>query len=93
MKLKYEFEVMDMGDEFVAVPVGDRADELHGMLRLNADAAEMLELVRTIDTPEEILETLCSRYPKEDKDDLGKALCDYLNELLRVGILEPQKND
>ncbi len=89
MKLKYEFEVMDMGDEFVAVPVGDRAEELHGMLRLNADAAEMLELIRTNDTPEAVLEILCTRYPKENKDDLGKAVCDYLNQLLHAGILEP----
>ncbi len=89
MKLKYEFEVMDMGDEFAAVPVGEQADELHGMLRLNADAVEMLELVRTKDTPEEILETLCTRYPQENRDDLGKALRDYLNALLRAGILEP----
>ena len=43
MKLRYEFAVMDMGGEFAAVPVGEDATKFHGMLKLNAVSADILE--------------------------------------------------
>ncbi len=89
MKIKYEFEIIDMGDEIVAVPVGESVDAFHGMLRLNADAAEMLRLIITHDTPDQVLEELCRSHPQEARKDLGQALCDYLNQLVREGILQP----
>ena len=35
MKLKYTFEAVDMGDEIIFVPVGDKASEVHGVLKLS----------------------------------------------------------
>lgn len=89
MKLQYNFEIMDMGDEIVAVPVGEGAGEFHGMLRMNQDAAEMLRLVQESETPNEVLDKLCRLHPEVEKDELGMKLCDYLNQLVREGILKP----
>lgn len=87
MKLKYDFTIMDMGDETVAVPVGDNADQFHGMIRLNAAAAEILELLREDTTPEIVHQILMERYPDSTRDEIGHMLADFLNRLIREGAL------
>lgn len=87
MKLKYEFTVMDMGDETVAVPVGDNAGEFHGMIRLNSTGAEILELLREDTTPPAVHKILMERYPDSTMDEIGTMLADFLNALYREGAL------
>ena len=87
MKLKYEFEIVDMGDEICAVPVGDGAEHFHGVLTLNDVAAKMLRLIKECDTPEEALAKLCEDYPTDEKQDIGQKLCDFLNMLEREHLL------
>jgi len=89
MKLKYDFVISDMGDELVAVPVGDGAAKFHGMLRLNQSAAEILELLKEETTPEAVHKTLMERYPDSDINEVGKALEGVLNQLVREGVLQP----
>ena len=90
MKLLYNFEIMDMGDKFVAVPVGEGASKFHGMIRMNQDAAEMLQLIQEHRSPEDVLKELMQRYPDAEKDDLDLALCNFLNQLIVEGILDPE---
>lgn len=87
MKLKYDFSVMDMGDEIVAVPVGDNADQFHGMIRLNSTAAEILELLREDTTPPEVHKILMERYPDSTRDEIGVMLANFLNQLYREDAL------
>lgn len=89
MKLKYEFSYIDVDDEVAAVPVGDNAGEFHGMLTINDTAKEVLELIKMYDTPEQLHKELCRRHPEEDFNEVGVKLCDFLNNLVREGILEP----
>ena len=89
MKLLYDFEIMDMGDEVVAVPVGEGARAFHGMLRMNEDAAQMLRQIKDSSSPEEAHDKLCALYPEEDRHELGRQLCDFLNQLIREGLLQP----
>lgn len=89
MKLLYDFEIMDMGDETVAVPVGDGARRFHGMLRMNAEAAQMLRQVQTSSSPEETMEKLRALYPEVSEQELSQTLCDFLNQLIKEGILQP----
>ena len=88
MKLLYNFEIMDMGDKFVAVPVGEGASKFHGMIRMNQDAAEMLQLIQEHRSPEEVLAELLQRHPDSEREDLGWALCDFLNRLIDEGVLD-----
>lgn len=89
MKLRFEFEIMDMGDEIVAVPVGEGAAEFHGMLRMNQDAAEMLQQIKESNDPNEALDRICRLHPEEKRDDIAMQLADFLNRLFSEGILEP----
>ena len=89
-KLNYDFEIMDMGEEYVAVPVGEGANRFHGMMRMNRDAAEMLRLIASHSKPEDVLAELMRRYPDLEKDDLGWDLCNFFNQLIAEGVLDPE---
>lgn len=85
MKLKYEFVTTSMGDEITAVPVGDSA--FHGIVRLNAVGAEILELLKEDTTPEQVHRCLKERYPDSTDQEIGENLVAFLNYLLREGLL------
>ena len=63
MKLRYEFSVMEMDGEYMAVPVGENAEQFNGMLRMNDVSAEILDLLKEDTTPETVHRILRERYP------------------------------
>ena len=87
MKLRYEFVVMDMGDEIAAVPVGDGAVKFHGALKLNESSAFILELLREDTTPEAVHKKLKEKYPESTDQEIGEMLVTFLNRLIREGLL------
>ena len=87
MKLKYSFDAVNMGDEIISVPVGEGADQLHGVIKLNQSGHEILELLKEEITEDAIVDILASKYDnkKEDIRDYVKHIIDILyNE----GIIE-----
>lgn len=89
MKLNFEFAYVEMDGEIAAVPVGENADQFHGMLTLNDTAREVLELIRDCDTPDGVLAAYCAGHPEENADEVAAQLCDFLNRLVAEGLLEP----
>lgn len=85
MKLKYEFVIMDMGDEISAVPVGDNT--FPGILKLNKIGAEILEQLKEETTPEKVHRYLKEQYPDSTDQEIGENLVKFLNYLLKEGIL------
>lgn len=65
MKLKYEFVTLDMNGQIAAVPVGDTAGEVHGMIRMNKTASVILSLLKEDTTEEQIVDTLMERFDAE----------------------------
>ena len=87
MKLKYTFESIDMGDEIVAVPVGEGADKVRGMLKLNKEGLEILELLKDNMTEEEILKRLSDKY-NNDKDTLITYIRKVTSLLKNADLIE-----
>lgn len=87
MKLKYEFSVMKMGDEYNAVAVGENADGFNGMLRMNDVSAEILELLKDETSPEAVHRILRERYPDSTDREIGESLAAFLTQLSREGLL------
>ena len=87
MKLRYEFSVMEMDGEYIAVPVGENAGSFNGMLRMNEVSAEILDLLKEDTTPEAVHRILRERYPDSDDREIGEALTAFLNQLIREGLL------
>lgn len=77
MKLKYEFVTLDMNGQIAAVPVGDTAGEVHGMIRMNKTAAAILSLLKEDTTEEQIVDTLMERFDAE-----REILCSEVHKVL-----------
>lgn len=86
MKLNYTFEFMEIDDEVVAVPVGDNAGKLHGIVKLNASGAEILKMIQDGKTEREIVDALNKKYQSADSE-LGKYVSKYLIHLNEIGLL------
>ena len=87
MRLNCEFTMMDMGGEIAAVPVGDGAGKFHGMLKLNAEAAEILELLKEETTPMQLHNALKAKHPETTDEEIGHILVPFINQLIREGLL------
>lgn len=62
MKIKDGFVVRKIANQYMAVPVGSRAKELHGMIGLNETAAFLWELLKEDRTEEELAKLLYEEY-------------------------------
>ena len=87
MRLKHQYVVMDMGGEYVAVPVGDNADEFHGMIKLNETSADILNQILEETTPEKVHAYLKQKYPDSTDQEIGENLAEFLNRLYAEGLL------
>ena len=87
MKSKYTFEKMELDDEFVAVPVGENAADLHAVLNVNEEAMRILELLQNETTEEEIVTQLMKEYSGA-KEEIASLVSDYISQLRQEGLLE-----
>ena len=87
MKLKYEFEIVQLIDDFVAVPAGRKAEHLNGIYRLNREGKELFELLRKETTVEAIVSFLLAKYENEEST-LRKYVCEFTDKLKKDGVLE-----
>ena len=44
MKLKYDFELMNLGDQFVVVAVGENSDQFQNVIKTNESGAAIFNL-------------------------------------------------
>ena len=86
MKLKYEFETTELGDEIIAVPVGDHARDFGGVLNLNVSAAAILKRLREDTTVEQIVASLMEEF-EGSKETLTAFVENYVEKLRGEGLL------
>lgn len=86
MKLKYEFETTELGDEIIAVPVGDNARNFSGVINLNASAAAILKLLREDTTVEQIVSALLEEY-EGTKEEITAYVEKVINKLRAEDLL------
>ena len=80
MKLKYDFEQVEMGDdEIIAVPVGVGAVELQGVLKLNYAGKTIFDLLKSDALVEDIVEQLLVWY-----DNDKSTITEYVNSVIEV---------
>ena len=76
MKLKYEFCINQMGDEFVAVPLGNSVVDFNGILKLNEVAAFIVEQLNSDVEYDALVETVAKRFDSNIQD--AKENVDYI---------------
>ena len=88
MKLKYEFETMEMDDQIVAVPVGDDAEEaLHGIIKLNDSAAAIFTLLKKETSEDEIVAAMKKDY-NASETQIREYVHGFADYLASQGLLE-----
>ena len=86
MKIKDGFMLRKIADQYMAVPVGSRAKELHGLIGLNETGAFIWERLSKDQMPEEIVKDLCEEYEVE-KASAVASVQRFLKKLQTEGIL------
>lgn len=86
MKTKYSFEMMELDDGLVAVPVGEEASKFHGVLKVNETAAAILKLLEQETTEEDIVEELLKEY-SGDKKEVAECVHEYIETLTAEGVI------
>ena len=87
MKLKYALEAVDMGDEIILVPVGNDADTVSGVLKVNKEAHEIVKLLEEKENESGIIDSLSSRY-ENDVETLSQYVHRIIETLRKSGLLE-----
>ena len=86
MKLKYEFETVELDGEIMAVPVGDNAEELHAMLRLNDTASAILKLLAEETTEEAVCKAILAEY-EGDETEIRGYIHEFIGKLKEFDLL------
>ena len=86
MRLKYELETVDLSDEIIAVPVGQGADQLRGVLRLNQAGKEIFSLLKEETSEEEIIHKLSLKY-ENNSDQLTSYVRQTITQLKELNLI------
>lgn len=86
MRLVFDYEPVDMGDEIIAVPVGDKAKDIAGVLKLNKTGLEVLQLLKEGKEADEIISLLNTKY-ENDEAEIKRLVEHYINKLSELGLL------
>ena len=87
MKTRYSFELMELDDSIVAVPVGKGAEQFRGVLKVNDTAATILKLLEKDTSECMIVEALLKEY-SGDKEDIKKYVHDYIEKLRKERFIK-----
>ena len=86
MKIKSGFVVRKIANQYMAVPVGARAKELHGMIGLNETAAFLWEQLKEERTEEELVQSLLAEYEVEE-EQASRSVKRFHELLKQEGVL------
>ena len=86
MRIKYTFEIMQLDDETVAVPVGENATDFCGVIKLNETAAFIFNHLQE-DTSEDLLLDALEEEFEATREDLAVDLSKCLAQFEEKGLL------
>ncbi len=81
LKIKKGFLLRRLGDEYMAVAIGEASKNFNGMIRLNETGAFYWEIIEKGTTEEELLEKTLERYQEVDKETARIDIKDFLNSI------------
>ncbi len=89
MKIKNGFVLEEVGGSFLAVAVGERADDFSGLVRLNGTGAFLWNLMKDKDvTREELADAILTAYEGVTSEQANSDVAAFEAKLRGAGILE-----
>ena len=86
MKIKPEFEIVNVADDYMLIPVGEQMEQFNGTVILNEVSAFLLGLMKTDISKEELVSSLIREYDV-DPDVAQKDVESTLEKMNRIGII------
>ena len=90
MKAKYSFEIMELDDDKVAVPVGKGAEQFHGVLKVNETAVDILKLLENETNEMQIVNALLTQYSGE-RNEIAGYVHDFVERLKAEGLVPMER--
>ncbi len=86
MKIKPDFEIINVADDYMLVPVGDQMEQFSGTVVINEVSAFLLGLMKTDISEEGLVNALISEYDVDE--DTARADVDKtLKKMIEIGII------
>lgn len=86
MKMLQGFEIVNIAEEYIVVPVGENAKRFRGIVVLNEAAAILLDRMKSDSTIEELVLYLMDHYDV-DKNRAYKDIVEMVNSLQSIGVM------
>lgn len=88
MKLKYQFVVNQVAEQYVAVAVGAGLEEFNGFIKMNDVGADIFELLKNDITLDEIISEMLKKYPDATEDEARETITQFTDKLIAQGVVE-----
>lgn len=85
MKIKSGFVIREIAGQYMAVPVGERVNDLHGMIALNETGAFIWKLLENEKTEEDLARALTEEYEVSYEEAL-EAVREFLELILNENL-------
>ena len=86
MRLKYNYEIMELENHIIAVPNGDDVDAYRGVIKLNETGAIIFDQLKQETSAEAIAEVLAKEY-EAPLDEIISDVKMYIAEFDKRGLL------
>ncbi len=87
MKLKNNYTLTGLGNEYVAVPL-DGAENFHGIVKLNESGAEVFRGLSEGQDPKQVAQRLMEKYSGLDAATADKAVSVVIDQLKASGLID-----
>ena len=88
MKIKYNFVVNEVADNFVAVAVGGELEDFNGFIKMNDIGAEIFEIFKNDTTIEEAAKIMLEKHPESNEQEALETVTDFVTKLQEEGVIE-----
>lgn len=91
MKLKYNLILSQVGDDTIAVPIGENAAAFRGIIRFNSSGGFIMKAIIDGQEPAQIEQALLAEYEDLDAQTARRAVQSVVEKLRADGVLEEEK--
>ena len=87
MKLKYDFVVNQVAEQYVAVAVGAGLEDFNGFIKMNDVGAQIFELLKNEITLDEIITEMLKKYPDATEEEARETITEFTDKLIAQGVV------
>lgn len=86
MKISPLFVIREIADDSFVIPLGEKADQIKGILALNKEGAFLWKLLETDQTEESLIHALTENF-SVDENTARKDVANFLQDLRNIDCL------